>query len=380
MNLTEMLDQILAKREAEAAAKRQQRQKPKPKPKPSAPASKSSRQQERPTEPVKPSPRPKLSVVRGPPEPQPASRLPPPPKAPQRRLTDAEKISAARIPLTPVDELHPLLREDLDYIQLHRCVLAVYKENTSTSKPAHERLSQAFAICIKSLQNNGYIKPGTREPTEEGRRRSYFKAVEPDAVQKQVEYRELLVEAKDSRARAKETSLEAGLRGRTGAANRKGGSAGMTKKELEDALQQIREAAEPVFSCSTVWGDCRPEAPSAGHCFMLSMAVQDMLGGQILFGEVETEDGSTSHYWNKLGPWEFDLTGDQFQEPRVQLRRGKIRPSIAVFDRDRYEVLDQEFNKQPMKIYRRFCKRLIKELDRQSLCEYVDHLKQMEAA
>ena len=85
------------------------------------------------------------------------------------RLTDQQKIERARIPLTPVDELHPLLAEELDFIQLHRCVLAVYKENTSTSNPPHERLSQAFAICIKSLQSNGYLKPGTREPTAEGK-------------------------------------------------------------------------------------------------------------------------------------------------------------------------------------------------------------------
>jgi hypothetical protein len=295
------------------------------------------------------------------------------------RLTDQQKIERARIPLTPVDELHPLLAEELDFIQLHRCVLAVYKENTSTSSPPHERLSQAFAICIKSLQNNGYLKPGTREPTAEGKRRSYFKALEPDAVDKQVAYRELLVEAKESRADAKaeRSALEGALRGaRTGAANR---ATGMSRAELEAALQEIRQAAEPVFSCSTVWGDCRPEAPSAGHCFMLSMAVQDMLGGDIVFGEVETEDGPVSHYWNRLGAWEFDLTGDQFQEPQVQIKKGKLRPAIAVFDRGRYERLDQEFNKKPMQIYERFCKRLIKELAQKELCDYVDHLKRLEA-
>jgi hypothetical protein len=297
---------------------------------------------------------------------------------PARKMTDAQKVSAARVPLTPVDELHPLLSEDLDFIQLHRCVLSVYKENTSTSDPPHERLSKAFAICIKSLQSNGYIKPGTREPTAEGKRRSYFKALDPDAVDKQVEYRELLVSAKESRAdskQAKTSALEAELRGRrTGAANRNGK---LSKVELEVALQGIREAAEPVFSCSTVWGDCRPEAPSAGHCFMLSMAVQDMLGGDIVFGEVETEDGAVSHYWNRLAGWEFDLTGDQFQEPQVQIVKGKLRPAIAVFDRDRYERLDQDFNKRPMQIYDRFCKRLIKELAHRDLCDYVDHLKKL---
>ena len=302
---------------------------------------------------------------------------------PAQRMTDAQKVAKARVPLTPVDELHPLLSEDLDFIQLHRCVLSVYKENTSTSDPAHERLSKAFAICIRSLQNNGYLKPGTREPTAEGKRRSYFKALDPDAVDKQVEYRELLVFAKESRAdskQAKTSALEGALRGRrTGAANRQGGST-VSKRELEQALQEIREAAEPVFSCSTVWGDCRPEAPSAGHCFMLSMAVQDMLGGDIVFGEVETEDGAVSHYWNRLAGWEFDLTGDQFQEPQVQIKKGELRPAIAVFDRDRYERLDQDFNKKPMQIYTRFCKRLIKELASKDLCDYVDQLKKLGGA
>lgn len=301
-------------------------------------------------------------------------------KRTSKRETTEQKIAKARAPLTPVDELHPLLSEDLDFIQLHRCVLAVYKENTSISDPPHERLSNAFAICIKNLQNNGYIKPGSREPTAEGKRRSYFKALEADAVDKQVEYRELLVLAKESRANSREakaSKIENALRGRrTGAANR---GPKFSDNDLKKALQEIREAAEPVFSCSTVWGDCRPEAPSAGHCFMLSMAVQDMLGGDIVFGEVDTEDGAVSHYWNRLGGWEFDLTGDQFQEPSVQVKKGKIRPAIAVFDRKRYERLDQEFNKKPMQIYERFCKRLIKELVNKGLCDYVDHLKKLEA-
>ena len=43
------------------------------------------------------------------------------------------------------ETLPPLLQAEQDYLQRHRCVLAVYKQKTDASLPPHERLDQAFA-------------------------------------------------------------------------------------------------------------------------------------------------------------------------------------------------------------------------------------------
>jgi hypothetical protein len=279
--------------------------------------------------------------------------------------------------------LHPLLKDNIDFIQLHRCVLAVYEKQTNESLPPHARLDQAFAICVASLQRNGYLVG--RKPTGAGVVRSGELARDADALDRERRYQELKVLAKQSRRVArqkrktapKQSKTERELkRKRRGAANKASGK--LTKKKLKAQIQGIRDAMEPVFSCDTVWGDCKDEAPSAGHCFMASMAVQDMLGGQILFGKVATEDGDISHYWNQIGDWQVDVTGDQFREPEIQIERGEIRESLSNFDRERYEWLSQDFNKEPMKIYERFRKRLSKELSKSDLCDIREHLLHMD--
>jgi hypothetical protein len=101
--------------------------------------------------------------------------------------------------------------------------------------------------------------------------------------------------------------------------------------------------------------------------------VQDVLGGEILQGAVK----ATPHYWNRVGDWEVDITGDQFGEARIQVKKGKLRTQkVVVFPRERYGDLDP-VNKKPAKIYNRFRKRLVTELTERNLCEYVDHLERM---
>jgi hypothetical protein len=279
--------------------------------------------------------------------------------------------SAKRSPET----LPPLLQAEQDYLQRHRCVLAVYKQKTDASLPPHERLDQAFALCTYSLQDLGFLRGN--EPTRDGVLAGRRKARDPGALKKQREYQRLKELARQSRRKArrgspKRSALEANLQ-RRGSANKK-----PSQKSLKASLQKIRDAMDPVFSCETVWGDCHADRPSAGHCFMAALAVQDMLGGTIQFGEVETPGGSTPHYWNKIGAWEMDITGDQFREPEVQIKRGELRPSLASFDRERYEWLTQDFNAEPMKIYDKFRTRLSRELEKADLCEYMAHLQQME--
>ena len=128
--------------------------------------------------------------------------------------------------------------------------------------------------------------------------------------------------------------------------------------ELSEELAPIRHAMEQVFDCSTSFGDCSVERPSTGHCFLASMFLQDSFGGEILFGEVK----QIPHYWNRIDGLEIDLTGDQFRQPAVQVRRGKLRPAKFIFQRKPQQRLTSEDNRQVMKLYDTFKCRVARQL------------------
>ena len=285
---------------------------------------------------------------------------------------------SGRAPLRIV--LHPELEAELDSIHLHRCVLAVVKSGPQ-GYDADQQLSRAFGICVSALQDNGSLYRGSRKATAKGRAAGYKKAQEVDALEKERAYQRLKASAKAARASRRAqggspqpSGLEVGLqrpRGGRGAANVAAGSSWSQVKILKE-LKKLREAMEPVFSCSTVFGDCT-DVPSAGHCFMAALAVQDVIGGEIMQGRVK----ATPHYWNRVGGWDVDITGDQFGEAAVQVKWGALRPNGSfVFPRKRYEPL-LEVNKKPGAIYKRFRKKLVNELTERGLCDYVDHLERM---
>ena len=147
---------------------------------------------------------------------------------------------------------------------------------------------------------------------------------------------------------------------------------------VRSAATKLRDAMDPVFSCETVFGDCGgPENPSRGHCFLAAMALQDLAGGQIMSGVV----GGVNHYWNALEgsggqKVEVDITGDQFGQARVQVKRSPIREGF-VFPRDRYDRLDPAVNDEPQKIYDRFRPLLVQELRSRGLASYTCHLSVM---
>ena len=143
---------------------------------------------------------------------------------------------------------------------------------------------------------------------------------------------------------------------------------------MTSEVKALRQAMDPIFSCDTVFGDCKwPAYPSAGHCFMAAIAVQDLLGGDILYGQVN----DIHHYWNRVGDYEIDITADQFDEKKIQVKKGAIRPHIAVFGRERYVRPPKDGNEEAMVIYDRFRKKLTEELSDRDLCEYVHHLRKM---
>lgn len=91
-----------------------------------------------------------------------------------------------------------------------------------------------------------------------------------------------------------------------------------------DEIEQALRASWSVETCdpldAALW---RPEHPSLGQCGVTALVVQDLLGGELVLGEVH-EGGVKvgSHWWNRLPSGrEVDLTGDQFL----------VRPGEIVF-------------------------------------------------
>jgi hypothetical protein len=82
------------------------------------------------------------------------------------------------------------------------------------------------------------------------------------------------------------------------------------------AIEQAIRASWSPDSCDPVdLPDWSPENPARGHCGVTSLVVQDLLGGEVMVGDVVHADGTRQgvHYWNRLaGGVEVDLTWEQF--------------------------------------------------------------------
>ena len=219
--------------------------------------------------------------------------------------------------------------------QLRRCALAVAERlREEEGLGASEATGRAFAICTSSFQRYGYLKPGTHKPTAKGRKRSAQKAGDDEALLKSLRYQRLLERGRMQRAasrfdRERFARHREHLRGEVrGAANR-----ALPSKDMCKSLLPLREAMELVFSCDTAYGTCKSYNPAAAHCFMASALLQDLYGGQIVYGEV----GMVPHYWIKIGRRYVDLTGDQFGRPPVQCATKSPYPVQQTFQRAPHE-------------------------------------------
>jgi hypothetical protein len=65
--------------------------------------------------------------------------------------------------------------------------------------------------------------------------------------------------------------------------------------------------------------DWHPGNPARGQCGVTALLVQDLLGGELILGEVVAGDARVGyHYWNRLPDGrEVDLTADQFHPGEV---------------------------------------------------------------
>lgn len=82
-----------------------------------------------------------------------------------------------------------------------------------------------------------------------------------------------------------------------------------------DLLRPVVRAAWGPDTCepdtSQDWG---PDNPARAQCGVTALVVQDLLGGDLIHGEVHVDGAKVgNHYWNRLPDGaETDLTADQF--------------------------------------------------------------------
>lgn len=90
-------------------------------------------------------------------------------------------------------------------------------------------------------------------------------------------------------------------------------------------------------------GDWHPGNPSRGQCGVTALVVQDLLGGQLVLGEVHVGGQRVGrHYWNRFGSGvEVDLTRGQFRPEEAVVGGGVVaRPAgPPVRCREQYEIL-----------------------------------------
>lgn len=93
-------------------------------------------------------------------------------------------------------------------------------------------------------------------------------------------------------------------------------------------LAELRQKLDTVFQKDTAHPACRNNPmPSAGHCALVSVVLQDQFGAEIVstyMRHIDTNDEPSSHWLNYLDGWFIDLTGDQFGYAPVRIFKDDI--------------------------------------------------------
>lgn len=123
-------------------------------------------------------------------------------------------------------------------------------------------------------------------------------------------------------------------------------------------LTDIERAVRDSWSAETCTPAYRlhwtPDNPARDQCGVTALVLHDLLGGDLIRGEVRVDGERTDyHWWNRLGMGiEVDLTREQFR-PEEVITAGIViaRPPTIGRLREEYELLRQrvaeKLNRQP---------------------------------
>ncbi|MEV7192381.1 hypothetical protein AB0N81_11315 [Streptomyces sp. NPDC093510] len=116
----------------------------------------------------------------------------------------------------------------------------------------------------------------------------------------------------------------------------------MTSLRLSDIEAALRES----WGADTYPPDSKnswpPDNPARGQCGVTALVLHDLLGGELICGEVRVDGVRTDyHWWNRLGQGvEIDLTREQFApEEIVTAGAVVVRPPEIRRCREEYALL-----------------------------------------
>jgi hypothetical protein len=93
-------------------------------------------------------------------------------------------------------------------------------------------------------------------------------------------------------------------------------------ENLESVLQQLddlRRRFDEAFAPDTALPGSDGPTASAGHCAVVAAVIQQRLGGELLSTTIQGEPHWLNRLFTSTGAIDFDLTGDQYGCPPVQV-------------------------------------------------------------
>lgn len=136
----------------------------------------------------------------------------------------------------------------------------------------------------------------------------------------------------------------------------------MEKSEFSSLLSKLNHLSEVLPGCwckeTSSEEDWTPENPPYGQCAVTALIVQDRCGGDIVNAKVYVPawDREVSHYFNRIGGLEIDLTRHQFPEstevPKGADKKGDLETTRAYVlsypqTVERYKKLQERLSMQP---------------------------------
>ncbi|MFE9053026.1 YunG family protein [Streptomyces rubiginosohelvolus] len=113
---------------------------------------------------------------------------------------------------------------------------------------------------------------------------------------------------------------------------------------LTDIEQALRSSWSAETCTPEYWDRWTPDNPARDQCGVTAMVVNDLLGGELIRGEVHVDGVRTDfHWWNRLGAGlDIDLTREQFGPEEVVVGGDVIvRPPVGEWRRlqEEYAIL-----------------------------------------